>query len=164
MRRLRQIQPVLILEIFPITHLTSLFLGFRSRRLRRFNRVIDYTLEDFTRKGQRYDWIIDFTGYHSIRDYQRTLSPQGNYVIVSGATSLVSQITFLGPLLSLTAGKKMSLLLHKPNNGLESLTELFAAGKVRPVADKRYPLCEAAEALRYFGAGQARGKVVITIP
>jgi len=128
------------------------------------DQVIDYTQEDFTRKGQRYDWIIDFAGYHPVRDYQRALSPQGNYIIVGGATTLVSQIIFLGPLISLTTGKKMSLLLHQANRGLDAMTELCAAGKVRPAIDQRYPLCEAAAALRYFGAGQARGKIVITVP
>jgi NADPH:quinone reductase-like Zn-dependent oxidoreductase len=60
-------------------------------------------------------------------------------------------------------GKKMGLLLHKPNKDLAYMKELFEAGKVKSIIDRRYPLSEVAEAFRYFGAGHARGKVVITV-
>ena len=57
----------------------------------------------------------------------------------------------------------MGVLMHKPNKGLAFMKELFRAGKVKPVIDKRYPLSEVLEALGYFEAGHARGKVVITV-
>jgi NADPH:quinone reductase-like Zn-dependent oxidoreductase len=125
--------------------------------------VIDYTQEDFTRSGQRYDWILDFSGYHSIVDYNRALNPSGIYIMVGGSAATFLQILFLGPLFSRSNNKKMGLLMHKPNKGLDSMNELFEAGRVQPVIDKCYPLSEVSEALRYFGEGQARGKVVITV-
>ena len=57
----------------------------------------------------------------------------------------------------------MGLLLHKPNKDLAYMIELFEAGKIKPIIDRRYPLSEVAEAFRYFGEGHARGKVVITV-
>jgi NADPH:quinone reductase-like Zn-dependent oxidoreductase len=63
----------------------------------------------------------------------------------------------------MTGSKKMGILMHKPNKDLAYMKELFEAGKVVPVIDRRYPLSETAEALRYFGEGHARGKVVITV-
>ncbi len=126
------------------------------------DKVIDYTQEDFTKNGQRYDLILDFAAYHSIFDYKRALSPKGIYVIVGGSSARFFQTVFLGPLISMT-GKKMGLLLHKPNKDLAYMIELFEAGKIKPIIDRRYPLSEVAEAFRYFGEGHARGKVVITV-
>ena len=125
--------------------------------------VIDYTQEDFTKKGQRYDWIIDFAAHHSVFDYYRSLSPRGIYVMVGGAAARIFQVMLLGPLISMTTSKKMGMLLHKPNKDMAIIEELFEAGKVKPVIDKRYPLSEVPGALRYFGEGLHRGKVVITV-
>ena len=125
--------------------------------------VIDYTNEDFTRNGQHYDLILDVMGYHSIFDYRRALSPRGRYVMVGGCTSLVNQVLLLGPWISLSGSKKMGLLLHKPNKGLAFMKELFETGKVVPVIDRRYPLSEVADALRYLGEGHVKGKVVISV-
>jgi len=125
--------------------------------------VIDYTKEDFTKSGQRYDLILDMAAYHSIFDYKRALSPKGIYVMVGGSMFRFSQVMFLGPLISMTTSKKMGILAHKPNKDLAFMKELLEAGKVVPVIDRRYPLSEVAEALRYFGEGHARGKVVITV-
>ena len=124
--------------------------------------VIDYTKENFTKNGQCYDLILDFAAYHSIFDYKRALNPKGIYAMVGGSMARMFQVVFLGPLISMT-GKKMGVLLHKANKDLVFMKELFEAGKVVPVIDRRYPLGEVAEALRYFGEGQARGKVVITM-
>lgn len=125
--------------------------------------VIDYTQEDFTKNGQRYDLILDVAGYHSIFDYKRVLNPGGIYVMVGGSVSRIFQVLLLGPWISKTGSKKMGILAHKPNRDLAFIKELFEAGKVVPVIDKRYPLNEAPEAFRYFGEGQARGKLVITV-
>ena len=125
--------------------------------------VIDYKQEDFTKNGQRYDLILDVMARHSIFDYKRSLSPGGIYVMVGGSSALVSQLMFLGPFISLTSSKKMGLLFHKANKGLADLKELIETGKVAPVIDRRYPLTEAPEALRYFGEGSVKGKVVITV-
>jgi len=127
------------------------------------DQVIDYTQEDFTKSEQRYDFILDFAAHHSIFDYKRALSPKGIYVMVGGSMARIFQAVFLGPLISMTGSKKMGILAHKPNKDLDFMKELFEAGKVVPVIDRRYPLSEVAEALRYFGEGHAKGKVVITL-
>jgi len=125
--------------------------------------VIDYTQEDFTKNGQRYDLIIDNAAHHSIFDYKRSLSPKGIYVMLGGSTAVIFQGIFLGPLISMTGSKKLGVLMLKPNKDLAFMKELFVAGKVKPVIDRRYPLSEVPEALRYFGKGYALGKVVITL-
>ncbi len=129
------------------------------------NHVIDYAQEDFTKNGQVYDLILDVVTYRSIFDYKRALSPKGIYVMLGGGSwARVFQAMFLGPCISMTGSKKMGLLMHKPNKkDLNFMNELFEAGKVIPVIDRRYPLDEAAEALRYLGEGHAKGKVVITV-
>jgi len=127
------------------------------------DQVIDFTQEDFTKNEQRYDFILDFAAHHSIFDYKRALSPKGIYIMVGGSSARIFQTIFLGPLISMTGSKKMGILAHKPNKGLDFMKELFEAGKVVPVIDRRYPLSEVPEALRYFGEGHARGKVVITV-
>ncbi len=125
--------------------------------------VIDYVEEDFTKNGQRYDLILDMAAHRSIFDYRRSLSSQGIYVMEGGSATRILQGALLGPLISMTGDKKMGLLMHRPNKDLDFIIELLVTDRVVPVVDRRYPLSEAADALRYFGAGNARGKVVITV-
>jgi NADPH:quinone reductase-like Zn-dependent oxidoreductase len=126
------------------------------------DQVIDYTKEDFTQKGQRYDLIFAANGYHPIFDYKRALSPKGIYVAIGGSMAQIFQPMLLGPLISLTGNKKMGTLSAKlSNKDLLFMKELLETGKVKPVIDRHYPLRDAAEALRYLGEGHARGKVVI---
>jgi NADPH:quinone reductase-like Zn-dependent oxidoreductase len=125
--------------------------------------VIDYTREDFTQSGQRYDLILATAGYRSIFDYRRALSPKGIYVSTGGSTAQIFQGMLLGPFISMTGAQKMGSMLAKPSQkDLVFVKELIEAGKVVPVIDRRYPLSETAEAVRYYGKGHARGKVVIT--
>jgi NADPH:quinone reductase-like Zn-dependent oxidoreductase len=126
--------------------------------------VIDYTQEDFTRNGQRYDLILAVNGYHSISDYKRALSPEGVYVMTGGSNAQMFQAMLLGPVISMTGRQKMGNSTHKPNQkDLVFMKELLEAGKVVPVIDRRYPLGETASAIRYLEEGHARGKVVITV-
>ncbi|KQX68220.1 NAD(P)-dependent alcohol dehydrogenase [Paenibacillus sp. Root444D2] len=126
--------------------------------------VIDYTQVDFTKNGQRYDLILDVAGYRSIFNYKRALSPKGTYVMVGGSMSRIFQVMFLGPWISMIGGKKMGILIHKPNKNDQSfMKELLEAGKVVPVIDRRFPLSEVAEALQYLGEGHAKGKIVISV-
>jgi NADPH:quinone reductase-like Zn-dependent oxidoreductase len=126
--------------------------------------VIDYTQEDFTKKEQRYDLILAANGYHPIWAYKRALRPKGVYVMSGGSMAQLFQAMLLGPLISMIGTKKMGNLSSKPNQrDLASLKELLEAGKVVPVIDRRYPLCEVPEAIRYLEEGHARGKVVITV-
>ena len=128
------------------------------------DQVIDYTQEDFTQNGQRYDLILAANGYHSISDYKRALSPKGMYVMTGGSMAQFWQAVLLGPLISMTGSNKMGNLLARPNQkDLVFMKELLEAGKVVPVIDRRYPLSEVPEAIRYLEEGHARGKVVITV-
>ncbi|KQL35925.1 NAD(P)-dependent alcohol dehydrogenase [Psychrobacillus sp. FJAT-21963] len=124
--------------------------------------VIDYTQEDLKRGC--YDLILDVVGSRSIFDYKRLLNPNGTYVMVGGSFSLILQIIFLGPLISKIEKKTMNILVHKPNkNDQNFLKDLFIAGTIVPIIDKRYTLSEVAEAIQYLGEGKAKGKVVIHI-
>ena len=126
--------------------------------------VIDYTKEDFTRNGQQYDLILAVNGYHSIFDYKRALRPRGMYVMTGGSSAQMFQAMLLGPLVSMTGRQKMGNSAHKPNQkDLVFMKELLEARKVVPVIDRRYPLHETAEAIRYLEEGHARGKVVIMV-
>ena len=126
--------------------------------------VVDYTREDFTANGQRYDLILAANAYHSLFDYRRALSPDGIYVMAGGGWSQIFQGMLLGPLLSLIGSRKMCFFAAKiDQKDLVLLKDLLAAGKVVPVIDRRYPLSDVAEALRYLEEGHAKGKVVITM-
>jgi NADPH:quinone reductase-like Zn-dependent oxidoreductase len=125
--------------------------------------VIDYTKEDFTQSGGQYNLILATAGYRSLFDYKRALAPGGHYVATGGEMAQIFQPMLLGPWLS-TDGRKMTNLAMKPNkNDLTYVKELIEAGKVKPVIDQCFPLSEVPEALRYYGQGRSRGKVVVTV-
>jgi NADPH:quinone reductase-like Zn-dependent oxidoreductase len=124
--------------------------------------VIDYTRADFTKNGRQYDLILDVIAHRSAFAYQRALKPQGTYFAVGGSVATFLQILLLGPWIRRRMGKNIRILVVPQNRkDLLAITELCAAGKVVPVIDRRYPLREVAEALRYVAAGRAKGKVVI---
>ena len=126
--------------------------------------VIDYTHEDFTHTGQQYDLILAVNGYHPIAAYKRALRPEGVYVMTGGSMAQLFQAMLLGPVLSRTGRQKMGNSAHKPNKkDLLVMKELIEEGLVTPVIDRRYPLGETAEAIRYLEKGHAQGKVVITV-
>ena len=125
--------------------------------------VIDYTREDFTKNGRQYDLILDLAAHHSIFDYRRALRPNGIYVMVGCASARIIQVMLLGPLISMVGSKKLGILAYKTNQGLTRLAELLQSRTIVPVIDRQYPLSEVADALRYFGAGHAKGKVIITM-
>ena len=127
--------------------------------------VIDYTKDDFTKSGQRYDLIIAANGYRTIQDYRRALRLSGIYVAVGGSIVQVLQAMLLGPLISKLGSRQMSFMgIAKVNQkDLVYMGELLEAGKVVPVIDKSYPLRETANAIRYLVKEHAQGKVVITM-
>ena len=126
--------------------------------------VIDYTQEDFTKNGERYDLILDVVAHRSIFEYRRTLEPGGVFVLIGGSGATIPQIMLLGPLISIFGSRKIGFLLHKPNrNDLNSLNDLFETGKAVPIIDRLYTLGEVPEALRHLGGGHVKGKVVITM-
>ena len=126
--------------------------------------VIDYTREDFTRSGQRYDLILAVNGYRPLADYRRALKPQGTYVMVGGEGRQIFESLMMGPLVSRRGGQTVTNLFASPNAAdLAFVKDLIEAGKVTPVIDRTYPLDNTAEAVRHVGAGHAAGKVIIRI-
>jgi NADPH:quinone reductase-like Zn-dependent oxidoreductase len=128
--------------------------------------VLDYTKVDYTSTGERYDWIVDTDSHHSILRVRRALKPNGVYVTLGGTTWPLVAGMVVGPLVSMASDTWTGLLLWwKPFQAedVATVTELIAAGKVKPVIDRRYPLSEIADALRWVDDGHARGKVVITM-
>jgi len=122
--------------------------------------VIDYTQEDVTKNRQQYDLIFDIAAYRSILKYKRILSPNGIYVMAGGSMARIFQLMFI----SMTGVKNMRLMVANVNQkDLLFIKELLEVGKLKSIIDKRYPLNETAEALRYLEEGHARGKVVITV-
>src|SRR5437870_10882813 len=115
------------------------------------DQVIDYTQEDFTKSGQRYDLILAVNGYHSLSAYKRALHPEGVYVMTGGSNAQMFQAMLLGPLISRTGRQKMGNSAHKPNQkDLMFMKELLEASKVKPVIDRRFPLRDVADAIRYL--------------
>ena len=127
--------------------------------------VIDYTQEDYTRTGEHYDLILDVAAYRSVFDYSRALTEEGCFMIVGGSFRTLLQVVILGALISRFGSKRLGINAWKPNKreDLALLGELFDAGKVVPVIDRRYALHEVPDAFRYLGDGQALGKLVIVM-
>ena len=130
--------------------------------------VIDYTKEDFTRSGRRYDVILDVAGTGSLSSRRRVLEPEGILVGVgsadnSGMASIIAGMIETAVVSRLGKQKMPFFLAQNSKEDLLELTRLIEAGKIRPVIDRTYPLSETAEALRYLETGHARAKVVITV-
>lgn len=126
--------------------------------------AIDYTREDFTRNGRTYDVILDLAAHRSVFAYRGSLSPGGRYLYVGGSVATLLQTLLLGPLIGRARDKKLRLLVVRQGvQNLAQLVELCQAGKVATHIDRRYELTDAPEALRYFGEGHAKGKVVVIV-
>jgi NADPH:quinone reductase-like Zn-dependent oxidoreductase len=126
--------------------------------------VIDYTVEDFTKNGTRYDLILGANAHHAIFDYRRALNHGGICVVAGGGVAQMLQALLLGPLLSRIGNKKIrSFLANINHRDLVRLKELLETGRVVPVIDRRYPLSDTADALRYLEEHHARGKVVLAV-
>jgi NADPH:quinone reductase-like Zn-dependent oxidoreductase len=130
--------------------------------------VIDYTQEDFTQSGQRYDVILDNVANHSLSDCRRALTPKGTLIPNNGTaggrwTGTLGR-TVKALVMSPFLRQRLRPFISKEKNGdLVVLKELIEAGKVIPVIDRTYPLSEAPDAIRHLEEGHARGKVVITV-
>ncbi len=128
------------------------------------DRVIDYTREDFTQRGERYDVILGVNGYHPLSAYQQALAPRGRYVMAGGTGRQMFEALVFAGLRSKPDGQRLSVLTAQPRQGdLLYLNHLLETGRVVPVIDRRFPLAQTAEALRYLGQRHARGKVVVNI-
>ncbi len=128
-----------------------------------FDHVIDYASEDFTKTGRRYDLILDAKSTRSVFDCARALNPGGIYVTCGGATRYIVQTLLSAPWIALTSKKKVRVVFLKANKDLAYMAELYEAGKLKPVVDGPYELSQTPDAMRHFGAGSHKGKVVISI-
>ena len=129
--------------------------------------VIDYTKQDYTQAAERYDVIVDMVGNHSLSANRRVLKPDGIYVIVGGPKGkwIAPVDRFLkASVMDRFVGQELVTMFARLNReDLTVMADLMAAGKVRPVVDRTYPLSEVPEAMRYLETGRARGKVVIEV-
>jgi len=130
--------------------------------------VIDYTQEDFTRSGQRYDFILDNVANHSLSDLRRAVTPTGALVpngggfdnrwFASGGRVIRANV------LKRSVDRRLRPFLLSPKlEDLVVLKELIEAGKITPVMDRTYPLSETPQAIGHVGEGHAQGKVAITV-
>ena len=136
------------------------------------DQVIDYTQEDFTRSGERYDLIVDIAANLSLSDWRRAVTRKGTYILIGhthygesggrwiGGIGHIIKLLVVSPFVSQGMGGFISI---KKKEWLGVLKEFIEAGKVTPVIDRTYPLREVPEAIRYLVAGQSHGKVVITV-
>jgi NADPH:quinone reductase-like Zn-dependent oxidoreductase len=130
--------------------------------------VIDYTREDFTRSGRRYDLLLDIAGGRTWSELRRVLEPEATAVIVGApkGNRVLGPLAHLARmrLASLRGSQKAVFFIAKTNRAdMEVLRELLETGQVKPVVDRRYELSETADAFRYLGEGHARGKIVVTV-
>ena len=130
--------------------------------------VMDYTREDFTQSGQRYDLILDNVANRSLTECRRALTGEGTLVSNSGTSGgrwidgagRVVKVNVLSPLVR----QRLRAFVTKWNNeDLVVMKDLIESGKVTPVIDKTFPLSETPQAIGYVEAGHARGKVVISV-
>ena len=130
------------------------------------DRVIDYTQEDFTTSGQRYDVLFDAVGNHPLSACRRVLNPNGILIMVGAPSDALSILARLTGALVLSRFVSQRLVIFLARSNTEDLTivgQLLATGKVTSVIDRRFSLSEVPEALRYLEEGHARGKVVIIV-
>ena len=128
-----------------------------------FDQLIDYRKVDFTKKGEKYDLILDTKTTRFPLAYFRALKPEGKYVTVGGDPIRLLQMVSLKPLLSLISSKKLKFVALKPNEGLEHIGKLFTEGKIKPMIDGPYSLEEIPKLLEYFGEARHKGKIVINV-
>ena len=126
--------------------------------------VIDYKVEDFTRRGIQYDLILAVNGFHPIEDYLHALKPSGSYVVIGGSMRQLIQAASRAKRTSMPGTLKVCIhSLEQNRNDLIMIKELLEAKDIKPVIDGCYPLCKTAEALWYVEKEHPRGKVVISM-
>ncbi|MFI0424422.1 NAD(P)-dependent alcohol dehydrogenase [Spongiactinospora sp. 9N601] len=153
-------------------HVTAVCSGRNADLVRSLgaDEVIDYTKEDFTRNGERYDVLLYVAGDRSFRECRRVLTRKGVCVLIGGAAGRWLQPAgrmFAIMAASAFASQKAALadVVRYPDDrrNLLELTGLMADGRVRPVIDRVYPFEDLRAAVRYVEEGHAPGKVIVTI-
>jgi NADPH:quinone reductase-like Zn-dependent oxidoreductase len=136
------------------------------------DRVVDYTQEDFTESGERYDVVLDIAGTRPWSESKRALTPDGTYVLIGhdqygrsghrwfGSLGRFAKLMVISPFVSHLHPFRGA---KDPGDRLIVLKELIEARKITPVIDRTFPLSEVPEAIRYLESGQTRGKIVITV-
>lgn len=126
--------------------------------------VIDYTKEDFSRNGQRYDVIFAANGNRTLGDFERVLTPNGIFVMAGGSTGQMMQTVVLGRFKSKANGKRyQSFTARTDVDDLVTLGEMLTTGQLSASVDRCYPLEQGQDAMRYLDAGHARGKIVVIV-
>lgn len=125
--------------------------------------IINYKTESFTEKGDRYDLILAINGNYSLSDYKKALTSHGTVVIVGGSISQLLKSMLFGKLLFLGSKKLMNLSAKSSTTDLLRILKLIESGDATPIIDRRYPLDQTAEAVKYIQKGHAQGKVIINI-
>lgn len=125
------------------------------------NWVIDYKTKDFTKEGNKYDLIIDVVANRSIFAYRRCLTHNGVFVMIGGSIPSLLQAGLLGAMLSKKDGKRLGVLIHQPNKNISMINALVQAGKLKPVIDKVFTLQQLPDAMKYFGSGKVKGKIIV---
>ncbi|MCB9139134.1 MAG: NAD(P)-dependent alcohol dehydrogenase [Caldilineaceae bacterium] len=130
------------------------------------DRILDYTVQDFTREEARYDVIFGINGYHSLPEYRNSLKPAGIYVMVGGKNKQIFDALLFGRFRFMFGRKRVVMLTVDDNKRQQDLTELcalLAADQLKPVIDRTFPIDDAVNAFRYVEEGHVRGKVILTI-
>ena len=129
--------------------------------------VIDYTKEDFTRNGKKYDLLLNVNGGRSWSDYKRVLKPDATFVLIGGPkTELIGPVSLLVKMKvsMLGASQKFVFFTAQFNRAdMQTLKELVESGKVKPFVEKAYPMTRIVDAMTHLGNGHARGKIVVTM-
>ena len=126
--------------------------------------TIDYAKVDFTRTGERYDLIVDCQNFRAMRDNKRALKPTGTYAMIGGSIPRVYELWFLSFLAQFSREKRQLVLVSVgPNKGLAELCRLLQARELVPILDRTFSLAEVPDAMRYFGEGRHRGKIMIEV-
>jgi NADPH:quinone reductase-like Zn-dependent oxidoreductase len=128
-----------------------------------YDSVIDYKKTDFTDTGEKYDLILDTKSSRSVFKIARSLKKTGRYITVGGSMVRLLETVVIGSLISLFTGKKLSVLVHKPNKGLDRISELVEKGEIKPVVDGPYEFEQIPGLIQYFGEGRHLGKIVVEI-
>ncbi|HZY78196.1 MAG TPA: NAD(P)-dependent alcohol dehydrogenase [Cyclobacteriaceae bacterium] len=128
-----------------------------------YQHTVDYTREDFTNTGKRYDLILDVKTNRPLHHYLRALNAGGRYITVGGSLGKIFAVFALGPVIGLFTGKKFRVVALKTNKDLEFMKELFDQGKLKVLIDGPYKLEQIRDVFEKYRNGQQRGKMVIAI-
>lgn len=128
------------------------------------DQTIDYRQADIAQNGQRYDLILDMVGAQSVLKFKQMLADNGTYLVVGGTTMRILHTLIVGGVLSLLGNKSFGILgWDQSRRNMTAIMALVETDAIKPAIDKHYTLDKVPDALRYLGAGHAKGKLIITM-